>query len=167
MRTEMRLGTALRMGSFLVPEPIGGDISACGITMALKCVGYAVNTLDPRFDPIDPYRELVARWPWLSNIGWDVRCPSCMTPLPVQLIGIPVELYGASLVFHPFDQHVMGPSSLLIATAVDLSLLPKQMTIEQLADWIESIDPTPRETSQHIEQPTDLQTFLEAVNTKA
>lgn len=126
----MRLSEAIRLGSLIVPEPIVGDISACAITMALK----AVNRYRTGF--MLPYLDLHEEWPWLlSVVAHSIDCPH-----PVCTVKLPVELFGpngwvdrsSSLVFHAFDAHVCRGT----------------MTIEQLSDFIDRIDPTPRETAE-------------------
>lgn len=112
----MRLSDAIRLGSLLVPEPQAGDINACAITMACKASG-GVNNL---------YIHLAEQWPWLGTTL--VPCP-CGVEHVIMYNGHSWtidDLTGSAIIFAPFDAHVMGDCT---------------MTIDQLADWIRSIEP--------------------------
>ena len=113
----MRLSDAIRLGSLLVENPEALNLSSCALGMAIRASGISST----RFRD----QELVALWeryPWAKTTH--APCPICNA-----------DLTFGSLVFHPFDYHVMGLND------------PKNvtMTIEQLADFVDSIDPTPRE----------------------
>jgi hypothetical protein len=68
----------------------------------------------------DYYNHLLENWPWLQ--GKTVTCPFKR-----------YELTGTTIVWLPFDQYVMSG----------------KMTIDQLADWIRSIEPEEHEPTNN------------------
>lgn len=110
----MRLASAIRLGSLLMPAPMPNDTRYCAIGMGLKAAGRLSDNGNLN------YASLMDIWPWLRDVNMD--CPGCATVL---------SWWG--VVSHTFDAHVFGD---------------KSMTIEQLCDFIDSIDPTPRVTSR-------------------
>jgi hypothetical protein len=133
----MKLSEAIRLGSLLVPNPEEGWLGGCAITMALKAVS--------RFDMATAYEILPDEWPWLKSVrplSIKCPCPPCPVLLPVYLIGEGGfrDPYS-SLLFHAFDVHVCEG----------------EMSIEQLADFIASIEPPDSSAntaleSRHVQQ---------------
>jgi hypothetical protein len=117
----MKLSTAIRMGSLLIENPQAGNVKACAITMANLATGFEIlpNQLNN-----DHYSQLTQTWPWI--ITAHAQCP-CGSDKHI--------LDGTELIWGPFDHHVMWP--------VHQSGLfgGYSMTIEQLADFIASIEP--------------------------
>lgn len=126
----MRLSEAIRLGSLTVPRPEELDITACAITMALNATGH--QEVCTPLTETTAYNELLAEWPWLKDVK--PTCPLCPYAH---------ELRQESILYHMFDTHVMGTAPF------------KSMTIEQLADFIESIDPTPKEQEQEEPKHSD------------
>jgi len=118
----MRLAEAIRLGSLLEPSPERGDFRHCAIGMAARSTGHG-NLCNYSKEDMAGINILVemfkAEFPWTSDYQKNYTCPVCE-----------LSVCGEAVVYHPFDSHVFGD---------------KAMTIEQLADWIDSIDPTPRE----------------------
>lgn len=116
----MKLSDAIRLGSLLVAEPQAGDIDACAVTMAVLATGGCQS--DKTY-----YTDLNEQWPWLAQTIIDCPCEN-KHRMTLRSDG---KLHGSAIVFIPFDEHVMGD---------------KSMTIEQLADWIASIEPEEAES---------------------
>lgn len=142
----LRLADAIRLGSLTIEEPKAYAIRKCAIGMALNGSGKSVDeVLDDNFHSIThlgdtnlwlrhnrPLLEerkniyawyaLRERFPWLLTFeALSVNCPRC--PVSER------KLMGHNVIAHVFDHHVM---------------ILQDMTLEQLADWVDSIDPTPR-----------------------
>lgn len=120
----LRLAEAIRMGSLLIPEPCAGRADRCAIGMANAANGcrFPMRDLDDSVGEDLNWSKLYAQYPWLSGIV--TPCPHCTT-----------QLHNAAIISHLFDLHIMG-------------VLDHSMTLEQLCDFIESIDPTPAEILQ-------------------
>lgn len=118
----MKLSEAVRLGSLLVPEPQAGNVQACAITMAALATGFKMAE-----HPLhgDWYGYIAQRWPW--TITAKAACPCGKLHLPARSNSDGL-LHGSEVIWGPFDEHVAIASS-------------HQMTIEQLADWIASIEP--------------------------
>ena len=115
----MKLSEAIMLGVGLIPEPNGNDVSACAIGMALMASG--AHRPETRDDAGigKAYRAFSRKWPWVIYASY--TCPRC-----------PRIMHASQIIWHPFDTHVM---------------IDKNMTIEQLADWVASIEPaTPEPT---------------------
>jgi hypothetical protein len=128
----MKLSEAIRLGSLMVAEPRAEDTSRCAIGMALLSQG--IVPLGLRAD----YRTFADLYPWLRPIA--KRCPMCCA-----------ELLGLSIVWHPFDEHVMrcfGDK--------------RGMTIEQLADWVATFEP-PESSPEQTELTTESELVEEKV----
>lgn len=114
----MRLSEYILLGRHTIEKPKPNDITACAITMALNAAG---RTCTPSID--DPngfkaYESLIRQWPWLTKTA--AQCPWCDLDLSAPDLG------ASQIVYHPFDIHVMSR---------------KQITLEQMCDWIRSIEP--------------------------
>jgi hypothetical protein len=110
----MKLSTAIRMGSLLIENPQAGNVRACAITMACLSMGCT--------QVLDYYWYVAKTWPWV--ITAKVVCPCGKKHWPS--LHDDDSLYGTEVIWGPFDHHVMGD---------------RTMTIEQLADFIASIEP--------------------------
>jgi hypothetical protein len=113
----VRLSEAIRLGSLLVERPMRGETRACAIGMGLLANG--VKPVGAFAQPKNDYHLLLEKYPWL--IGAKSDCPICSE-----------TLIGCELLWHPFDLHVTG--------------VVGRMTIEQLADFIASIEPSAEPT---------------------
>jgi len=110
----MRLSEAIRLGSLCMERPAGGDTRTCAIGMALLALGK--QPLGPQEHGNQDYHMLISVYPWLKDMC--PKCPWCC-----------FSVTGTELIFHPFDWHVMDP------------LNPSPITIEQLCDWIATLEP--------------------------
>jgi hypothetical protein len=131
----MRLATAIRMGSLATEIPVRGDVETCAIGMACRAVGkWQPRSVKATLPYIDEevamnYATLLAQWPWLNNVR--VGCRFCGESLSREYT-----------VFHLFDWHVVDG----------------EITIEQMCDFIDSIDPTPRlvDSQESVETPHEI-----------
>ena len=117
----MKLSTAIRMGSLLIENPQAGNVQACAITMACLSMGCT--------QVLDYYWYVAKTWPWV--ITAKAMCP-CGKMHPMSF-NDSTTLTGSEVIWGPFDHHVMGD---------------RTMTIEQLADFIASIEPEEVECQQ-------------------
>jgi hypothetical protein len=123
----MRLSEAIRMGSLLIENPQAGNVKACAITMACLSMGHGNQQMI-----LDYYTYILRTWPWVATAK--VPCP-CGNKHDSSLI--PNEkLSGTEIIWAPFDQHVMNNTN------------GYTMTIEQLADFIASIEPVEQEPEE-------------------
>lgn len=111
---SLKLSEAIRLGSLLIQEPKESDTNSCAVGMALRAIGdNRVFSQDQSSDDLHiPYRAVVKTWPWLDQKS--TYCPWC-----------DCHVFSSGCIWHPFDSHVMRG----------------EMTIEQLADWIATIEP--------------------------
>jgi hypothetical protein len=126
----MKLSTAIRMGSLLIENPQAGNVRACAITMACLSTGFQQQ----RGMGDDAYSHVAKTWPWV--ITAKAVCP-CGTVHPMSFSDSSL-LTGSEVIWGVFDHHVMGD---------------RTMTIEQLADFIASIEP---EESCQDQQPSQI-----------
>jgi hypothetical protein len=115
MNAELKLSQAIRLGSLLIEEPRLGIITHCAIGMALAAHSVKLDMSRDVCEQVCNFWE--DHYPWIRTAR--THCPQCDWYLD-----------GASLIFHPFDCHVMAD---------------KTMTIEQLCDFIASIEPSESE----------------------
>lgn len=116
----MRLSEEIRLGSLLVAEPQRNDVRSCAIGMANLSVGWHAADDKDRA----AYDEIHKRHPWLLYMS--SACPVCARPM-----------VGHEAVWHPFDGHVMQWKY----EGYKVVPIPS-MTIEQLADFIASLEPS-------------------------
>lgn len=93
------LHEAVRLGSLLEASPAARDINRCAIGMALR-----VHSL-----PVE-YEEMWRAYPALREMH--AECPWCCA-----------EMSDQSIVYHPFDSHVIDRS----------------ITIDEFCDWLRSL----------------------------
>lgn len=125
----MRLSIGIMMGRHTIENPVGGILDACAIPMALNSVGRkllgapdrGITIFEAELYPGNDYSQIVEEWPWL--IGFKTQCKWCDDGC---------ILYGTQIIFHPFDTHVMRNGTI---------------TLEQMCDWIHSIEPAEPEES--------------------
>jgi hypothetical protein len=117
----MKLSEAIRLGSLLVPQPEAGNIEACAITMACLSTGY-VKSDRPMWE--DWYSYIAETWPWTVKAA--VACPCGRSHMMPPGDGL---LHGFEVIWGVFDHHVMD------------DMFGCRMTIEQLADYIATIEP--------------------------
>ncbi len=110
----MRLSEEIRLGSLLVQEPTAWDVRACAIGMANLSVGYVANG---KYDS-NAYGQILNRHRWTGDSVFPC-------PLGCERKEAPLSCSGMSMVHHLFDGHVMQA----------------EMTIEQLVDWVRSVEP--------------------------
>lgn len=82
-------------------------------------------------DDIQSYSNILLTYPWLVDCS--AICPICSNSLTQN-----------EIMWHPFDHHVIS----------------QQMTIEQLADWIASIEPQELEARTENEQTEAVEVFV-------
>jgi hypothetical protein len=112
----VRLSEAIRLGSLLVERPMQGVTTSCAIGMGLLANG--IKPVGNHIDEHADYDAIQNLYPWL--IKRNIKCPRCS-----------IFVLGSGILWHPFDSHVMED---------------KDMTIEQLADFIASIEPSAEPT---------------------
>lgn len=154
MMQKMRAAEALRLGS-LVMEPLGGtfvrtrlkyyrplgsrtlicndfldDGEGCAVGMINKACGVPKE--------LNNWFALVDLYPWMSAPRPRLLCPRCgFTHVAV-----------TDMIPHIFDTHVAAN---LFANGIEFAPpLAPSMTIEQLADWLDSVDPTPRTVTEEL-----------------
>jgi hypothetical protein len=118
---SLTLSVAVRLGSLLVPHPEAGNVERCAITMALKAIGALPENLDDcgaycagQWNALAyPGRTLRDAYPWIKG---KFRCGWCER-----------QLSGENIVWHPFDDHVMGG---------------RYIPFGAFCDWLHIIDPT-------------------------
>lgn len=122
----MRLSEAILAGSTLI-KPFAGTIFSkdgergCAIGMACAAIGIRKYIAS----------DFSVRFPWLKNIV-KAPCGCCL------FTGVYADStfgsYGhvANVIAHVFDNHVMNDSHGF------------SWTLEQLCEWVDSIDPTPK-----------------------
>jgi hypothetical protein len=123
----MRLSEAIRLGSLLITEPEAGRADRCAIGMANAATGKRVQMSgDFRQDDAGEYANRSA---FTSQWPWTqwvgIKCPIC---------------HWTCSVVHLFDRHVMED---------------RTMTLEQLCDLVDAVDPTPRDEPE-ASQPVTL-----------
>lgn len=107
----MKLSIAIRMGSLLIHNPEASKWDRCAFGMASLASGGSFAGTE--YDVARAIsRDVYEKWPWLIDFRHD--CPKCGK-----------RLYGGECVWHLFDRHIM----------------PGGMTMEQLADFVSSIEP--------------------------
>jgi hypothetical protein len=117
----MRLSDAIAMGRVLL-KPVGGTTfdadgkGGCAIGMALKARGFDTRGLV--FNPLAEY------WDWTT--GWPL---GMMLPCGCHSEGYNSGNNVGMVIAHIFDFHVMGGAHPL-------------WTLDQLIDWVRSIEPT-------------------------
>lgn len=124
----MRAAEALRLGS-LVMEPLFGqcvfnsedDGMGCAIGMINKANGVPARR--------NHAHTMVVEYPWMRNLTSEIpcKCPSSHTGETI-----------VSVLAHVFNMHVAPGRPAYVWNVVTL-------TIDQLADWLDSVDPTPRQ----------------------
>lgn len=117
--SKLRLAESIRLGSLLIANPEGGRADRCAIGMsnaANGCLHKMLHYGDGAGEMINA-RALSDNYPWLLEVTTTCACGTVCT--------------GSRNIIHRFDLHVMGHNH--------------DMTLEQLCDFIDSIDPTPRE----------------------
>lgn len=130
-RIRMRLSEAIMLGRFTIDSPVQGDVSACAIAMALNAVGRYRD--DSIVDWVSPrYQAMGELWPWLD----DMKGKPCPFNTKHGLLGTSEMCSG--LVPHLFDYHVS------LGT----------MTLEEMCDYIRSIEPAEAEAPP-AEQPRE------------
>lgn len=77
---------------------------------------------------LDMYGEISQKWPWINSAR--AICPACGD-----------VMYDISILYHPFDWHVTAKRH-------------GEMSIERLADFIASIEPSPPIHAATESQPT-------------
>jgi hypothetical protein len=128
----MQLSTAIFMGRHTIERPIPGCIDACAIPMALNSIGVKMD-----FSSSETvwmcYRAMGEHWPWLNKMEGN-SFPFCESGGFNTHFGAGSSVCG--LVPHVFDFHVSEG----------------QITLEQMCDFIRSIEP-PEDTDPADEQP--------------
>lgn len=122
----MRLSEAILAGSVLIPKTAPGNIDMCAIGMAIKALG-----LPTRTDLGVNYNALFVNWPWTERADLPKPCDCAVAA------GEPVYVS----IYHIFDSHIFDPYY--------------DWTLDQLCQWVDSVDPTPKETveeSQAVEE---------------
>lgn len=145
---KLQLSESIRLGSLMVSDPTAGDITRCGIAMALHANG-AVPVPEDELYPLPPCpydldaeeearaeAELLLTRPaeaaskhWLAALRSHLALSQIYSWLdkifPCQWCER--SLQGTQVVYHPFDDHVMRG----------------EITLDALCSWIASIEPPP------------------------
>jgi hypothetical protein len=136
----MRVAEAIRLGS-LVMRPVCGNMNdrmggGCALGMAFLALGKPIG------------RQIADEYPWMGEPKslHDLPC-SCSLDKPIMLSGgryynpeygpYHAPIGTNVLVVHLFNYHVCTT---------------KDWTIDRLCEWLDSVDPTPRETESLTEQ---------------
>jgi len=122
----MRLSEAIRLGSLLIPEPQMGELSKCALGMAAIAKGHQIQG-----DANREYEYFLQTWPWLKDVSIKCPCSPCAARLGV-VDEDQCVLEDVQVVWHIFDEHVMHTLP---------SALSQHWTLEQLIDFIASIEP--------------------------
>lgn len=132
------LSQAIRLGSLLVQNPGVGVDSGCAIRMAVMATGDVEPDSIARSGylfGLPVYDALLDRWPWLNCARR--LCPKCDR-----------KLIGSEIIYHVFDIHVMA----------------RRMTIDQLADWVATIEPKEINNGEPREKTSDPGVHAEALH---
>jgi hypothetical protein len=117
----MRLSEAIALGSLTMEKWKAGYLDGCALGMAANAVGCQRD-----------YDRLVEKWPWIGGTQRMMLCPvsSC------QHVG-----YGKnsdSVMNLPICTNVMA---CMIAHIFDYHVMKNDWKLEQLVDWVRSIEP--------------------------
>lgn len=125
----MRLSEAMRLGSMMKPQ---GYYNLCraGATCALGAVGDAIGILDADNCNWKPGAKAPSEWRWMTRL---TACPACgATDYPVPTSFSTKRRDVQAAITHLNNEH--------------------RWTREQIADWIETIEP--KEQSTVVENST-------------